>query len=229
MQQDTNDQQHQTELQERNMNEEESRRSSVDQQFSPRFIQPPQNKTIWNKLRLETPKSGGSNYFILRLVLDLIMVCVWILWSGLHAKSVSQMLCSPHWTEDYCNSKATGRFFAKVADIFILVPCIIIYGIFILIIRLKIKKHRKYSHYQTWSILLFIVHIYFILLAGLHGINIGLGVTYLLTIGLIFGLLPNLIIIWRFVKLRREQKVMEEAEFHRMFSPRYRDLIATNV
>ena len=96
-------------------------------------------------------------------------------------------------------------------------------------IRRKAKKNQKFSHYLTWSFFALIVHIYLCILFGLHGSNVGLSFAYFGLVGVFVGIIPDAFIIWRLSKVRREQKLKEDSEYHLLFSTRHQDLIATNV
>jgi len=74
-----------------------------------------------------------------------------------------------------------------------------------------------------------IIHVYLCILFGVHGTNVGLGIAYFGAIGILLGIVPDVFLMWRFIKLRREQKMKEDSEFHLLYSSRHQDLIATNV
>ncbi|KAG2383398.1 hypothetical protein C9374_004069 [Naegleria lovaniensis] len=186
-------------------------------------------QTIFSKLKLESPRSGGSNYFILRFLLDSMMVMIWIIWTGAHMKSIGQLLCPPYYTDEYCSAQSSGAFASQLWYFLVLVPLALVYIFFIVMIRKKAKRNQKFSHYLTWSLFVLISHIYFCVLFGLHGSNVGLSFAYFGLAGIFIGIIPDIFFIWRFSRIRREQKLKEDSEYHLFFSTRHQDLIATNV
>lgn len=79
-------------------------------------------QTIFSKLKLESPKSGGSNYFIIRFLLDSMMVLIWIIWTGAHMKSIVQELCPPYYKDEYCSAQSSAAFASQLWYFFVLVP-----------------------------------------------------------------------------------------------------------
>jgi preprotein translocase subunit YajC len=154
-------------------------------------------------------KNGGANHLIIRFLIDVTLLFIWILWSGVRVSRITRQLCPVSWQTAYCNSQSMREGMKQVLQFLVLIPFVLFYSLLYFFMRkYSNNPQRKLSRIHTWSIIVLLVHLYMCLLWCVYVRALGAGAFVVLIV--LFGFVVDLALIIRYNFLRRAQKREEE-------------------
>lgn len=166
-----------------------------------------------NKILSALDKDGGKLYIPIRLILDLVLLLIWIPWSGSKISTVSRQLCPIAWQTSYCNTQASKEGLKQIFHIFFLLPFLACYALlFFFYMKRRTADQpytgKKMSSVQTWTLRLLLLHFYICFLWCFYAKAIGVGAFVLFIV--LLGLLSDVILLVKYFLLRRSQRRDEE-------------------